>query len=165
MTATTYCSKCGEKITTAASLLSGLVVVCPRCQKTSLTKFAALIALLTLGLLAGFFIGRLTRPRPSFQFIGSTVDLQSARQSASNEPHEATANHETPNRPPQSDSLAPPTIAAEAALTVCGAPTKSGRPCRRKVRGGGYCYQHKDKVNATTSSAPPPPSEAVRASP
>lgn len=27
--------------------------------------------------------------------------------------------------------------------SLCGARTKSGRPCRRKVKGGGYCYQHK----------------------
>ncbi|MFL6215470.1 MAG: hypothetical protein ACJ74J_16435 [Blastocatellia bacterium] len=41
--------------------------------------------------------------------------------------------------------------AAEAAsltdetVSVCGAPTKSGKPCQRKVKGGGYCYQHRDK--------------------
>jgi hypothetical protein len=28
---------------------------------------------------------------------------------------------------------------------ICGAPTKSGKPCRRKVRGGGRCYQHRGK--------------------
>lgn len=25
----------------------------------------------------------------------------------------------------------------------CGAPTKDGTPCKRKVKGGGYCWQHK----------------------
>jgi hypothetical protein len=27
--------------------------------------------------------------------------------------------------------------------TLCGAKTKSGKSCKRKVKGGGYCYQHK----------------------
>ncbi|PQJ77992.1 DUF5763 domain-containing protein [Polaribacter porphyrae] len=27
--------------------------------------------------------------------------------------------------------------------TLCGAKTKSGKFCRRKVKGGGHCYQHK----------------------
>ncbi|HKG98652.1 MAG TPA: hypothetical protein VKA97_12595, partial [Pyrinomonadaceae bacterium] len=44
---------------------------------------------------------------------------------------------------------APITQQAAASSTavemVCGAPTKSGRPCRRKVKGGGYCWQHRDK--------------------
>lgn len=26
---------------------------------------------------------------------------------------------------------------------TCGAKTQSGKRCRRKVKGGGYCYQHK----------------------
>lgn len=29
---------------------------------------------------------------------------------------------------------------------VCNAPTKSGGKCTRRVKGGGYCFQHKDKV-------------------
>ncbi|KGL62923.1 DUF5763 domain-containing protein [Polaribacter sp. Hel1_85] len=27
--------------------------------------------------------------------------------------------------------------------TLCGARTKSGKPCKRKVKGGDFCYQHK----------------------
>ena len=26
--------------------------------------------------------------------------------------------------------------------TLCGAKTKSGKSCKRKVKGGGFCYQH-----------------------
>jgi hypothetical protein len=29
--------------------------------------------------------------------------------------------------------------------TLCGAITKKGTPCRRRVRGGGRCYQHRSK--------------------
>ncbi|KGN70145.1 hypothetical protein [Porphyromonas sp. COT-239 OH1446] len=27
--------------------------------------------------------------------------------------------------------------------SYCGAPTKKGGACRRRVRGGGYCWQHR----------------------
>lgn len=32
---------------------------------------------------------------------------------------------------------------SSAESSLCGAPTKKGGPCRRKVKGGGYCYQHR----------------------
>jgi len=35
-------------------------------------------------------------------------------------------------------------------VTLCGAPTKSGKPCRRRVKGGGRCWQHRQ----TASTAP-----------
>jgi hypothetical protein len=29
---------------------------------------------------------------------------------------------------------------------ICGAPTKSGKPCRRRVKGGGRCWQHRGQA-------------------
>ena len=34
-------------------------------------------------------------------------------------------------------------IYSNSTTTTCGARTKSGGYCKRKVKGGGYCYQHK----------------------
>ena len=34
-------------------------------------------------------------------------------------------------------------FSSKSKTTLCGARTKSGRSCRRKVKGSGYCYQHK----------------------
>jgi hypothetical protein len=39
----------------------------------------------------------------------------------------------------------PPSESRGSMEPICGAPTKSGRPCRRKVKDGGYCWQHRDK--------------------
>jgi hypothetical protein len=33
--------------------------------------------------------------------------------------------------------------AQQKTTSICGARTKSGKACRRKVKGGGYCYQHR----------------------
>lgn len=39
---------------------------------------------------------------------------------------------------------APPSItAADISVTTCGHPTDDGNRCKRKVAGGGYCYQHR----------------------
>ncbi|PST82573.1 hypothetical protein C7T94_07850 [Pedobacter yulinensis] len=35
-----------------------------------------------------------------------------------------------------------PSSASYSGSPTCGAPTKKGGYCRRKVRGGGYCWQH-----------------------
>lgn len=36
------------------------------------------------------------------------------------------------------------TVQLEEVTHLCGAPTKSGHPCRRKVKGTtGYCWQHR----------------------
>ncbi|QTE22676.1 DUF5763 domain-containing protein [Polaribacter cellanae] len=32
---------------------------------------------------------------------------------------------------------------SKSKTSLCGAKTKSGKACKRKVKGGGYCYQHK----------------------
>jgi hypothetical protein len=34
-------------------------------------------------------------------------------------------------------------------VSICGAPTKSGKPCQRRVRGGGRCYQHRRGTSST----------------
>ena len=31
---------------------------------------------------------------------------------------------------------------SNSSTSLCGAKTKSGKRCKRKVKGGGYCYQH-----------------------
>lgn len=34
------------------------------------------------------------------------------------------------------------TSSSNSKATLCGAKTKSGKSCKRKVKGGGFCYQH-----------------------
>ena len=35
------------------------------------------------------------------------------------------------------------TSSSKSKTSLCGAKTKSGKSCKRKVKGGGHCYQHK----------------------
>lgn len=50
-------------------------------------------------------------------------------------------------KPPKGSTYKPPAYGYKppsygAASNACGAPTKSGGSCKRKVKGGGRCYQH-----------------------
>ncbi|MEW6210375.1 MAG: DUF5763 domain-containing protein, partial [Acidobacteriota bacterium] len=56
------------------------------------------------------------------------------RSTASTQPNESLQQEIKP-----SISQAP----ASANASICGARTRSGKPCQRKVQGGGYCYQHR----------------------
>jgi hypothetical protein len=150
MSATKFCSACGEKIGRNHGVPLVFKPVCRRCRKRP--RLAALAPLAFLGCctLLGFFIGRLTAPREPFPFIGTPIDRLWTRDPAADAPAGSRPDdgkdnsHETGTGPIES--------AAAETFGVCGAPTKSGRPCRRKVRGGGYCWQHKDKVKPV---APP----------
>jgi hypothetical protein len=88
-----------------------------------------------------FTLGRLTTRREPFYFIGTPLNLKPGSAQAS----EDSAQPAT--QPLPDEQVASPrrdeTTQTESAL--CGAPTKSGGACRRRVRGGGYCFQHRDK--------------------
>jgi hypothetical protein len=83
-----------------------------------------------------FATGRLTGSSEPFYFVGTPLD--SARD---------------PVTLAENSSLPRPAAPTDTATTLCGAPTKSGAPCRRRVRGGGYCFQHRDKLKPNDSAA------------
>ena len=158
MSATKFCSSCGETINRNRRSFFGLAGFCPRCQKRSRANSFALFVLLGSCLLTGFFIGRLTALRQPFTFIGTPIDLQITRDSLPNERNAPSADHSR-NQPTNAGEPLQ-SVAAETPR-ACGAPTKSGHPCRRKVRGGGYCWQHKDKAQPPASTAQPSQTDAT----
>ena len=64
-----------------------------------------------------------------------TNNVQTNRQNAPQ-----SRNLTSKQQPNQSEN-AP--LAPEEAVYFCGAPTKKGTPCSRRVKGGGRCWQHK----------------------
>jgi hypothetical protein len=152
---TKFCSQCGEKIKGNRLRLFSLVAVCTPCKKQSRFARFALVMIFISFAVGVFFAGRATTPRQPFQFIGKPIEIQSV----DNSPIAGTApaNSAATNAGKQtttSETTYPETAATTTEpLTVCGAPTKSGRPCRRKVRGSGYCWQHKDKFKAKAKAS------------
>lgn len=138
MRAAGFCSECGEKINVKRRLVPARLYCAQCAPRFRIARFViTALALLCLG--AGFIAGWYTKSREPFYFIGTPVDLASNRASvgqrdARSAGASSAETSEVQDQKPAGD-----------VETLCGAPTKSGRPCRRKVRGGGYCYQHRDK--------------------
>jgi len=110
-----------------------------------------LITILTLagGVAGGFVAGHYTARPVTFNFIGSRIDppLHSGapRAEQSAVPVGVTGSREAATSPSTSGTaLARPLYTG---FGICGAPTKSGKSCQRRVRGGGYCWQHRDRVH------------------
>jgi hypothetical protein len=83
-----------------------------------------------------FVAGRLTAPRRIHYLIGSPINT------AGQQPQVAAGQM----------SGTEPKRASATADRICGAPTKRGRPCRRKVKGEVRCWQHRDKPPAGSTA-------------
>lgn len=105
--------------------------------------------LFSLGLSAGRAVWPATPPLIIERSQASGMTAQTAQ------PQTPPSNTTTAGTPVQ----AKPELAADAATTtrptdsseivsICGAMTKKGTPCQRRVRGTGRCWQHKGQPAA-----------------
>jgi hypothetical protein len=135
MRAPSFCSECGEKLIAKSRRLRGRAF-CKKCAPALWrARFLSIAALAVLTAIS-FAAGRYTGSGKPFYFIGTPHDLapDSARLAEN-------------NSPPAQQTVEPvKTESAETGSALCGAPTKTGGACRRRVRGGGYCFQHRDKL-------------------
>ncbi|HXG94069.1 MAG TPA: hypothetical protein VNN73_17130 [Blastocatellia bacterium] len=147
MRASRFCSDCGEQIKAkrAQSLLPrSYCVDCAPAHRRA--RIALIAAILLCGALI-FALGRITAPRERLYFIGTPVDLNATVSQASSNHNEVAATvTDGDGQTPREQKAA-----SNIAEGICGAPTKSGRPCQRKVKGGGYCWQHRDKFTPKTA--------------
>lgn len=88
---------------------------------------------LLLVVVVAFIVGRYTAPPRTVYLIGTPIEPLATVES----------------RAPATQSV----NSMEETMTICGAPTRSGKPCQRKVKGGGYCYQHRDKYGQKNAGA------------
>ena len=147
-----FCSNCGERIERAEWRLWTSGRFCPVCEiehkgRELLPK--AVLGVASLIILAGGFSlisgsGRADVPRPAALRSSLTTVQAAAR------PEEGpVASQPSPSpavaaaMPVSSPRAAPvkPLVAADAAY-VCGAETKKGTPCSRRVKGNVRCWQH-----------------------
>ena len=150
MAAARFCSECGERLKVKRASVLPFRSFCPTCSPRFSHTRLMLIAVPVLFAAIGFAIGHYTSAREPFYFIGSPVDLNANRAAPSainNSDHSSRGNATLT----QSEHLV---ISPSAADTICGARTKSGKPCRRKVKGGGYCWQHRDGLTPKGERSP-----------
>ncbi len=138
-----FCSSCGEPIKTKSASFAVLGLLCHRCSPSFRRERALTVGAFLLSLSIVFAIARYTAPSEPFHFIGTRVESNAGSLASAIEPSSplgvVNASESRAERSPSTES---------PRLSDCGAPTKSGRPCQRRVKDAGYCWQHRDKVGA-----------------
>jgi hypothetical protein len=121
-----FCSECGERIERERWRIWHSLRFCDVCAKKFRFARAGVIGLiLGVGLALGFLIGVLSEgrkhgPSPALHIERLPIPIESASAQAAEAPS-----------------------AEKPQAQICGAPTKSGKPCQRRVKDGGRCYQHR----------------------
>jgi hypothetical protein len=148
-----FCSECGERIARARFHLWTNRRFCSDCSPR-LRKSQIVSSLITAAVLvgAGFGAGRAGRP-PSPPLILEQRQLPALAAPAENDgASREHAHSQTGGAPsagqvelsygPDGSATERPTDPNET-VSICGARTKKGTPCSRRVRGTGRCWQHK----------------------
>ena len=144
-----FCSSCGERVARAHWRLWTSRRFCEACERRrgrgSLTAPVLLLVLLGGG---GFLLGRFASPaRPPLVVERGGAGLNTLPASAA-APRTAGDVREgakpEPAYGPDGTANERPTDPEEV-VYVCGARTKKGTPCQRRVRGPGRCWQHRGK--------------------
>ena len=152
-----FCAECGGRVLRERWRAWTSRRFCPACEKRFQRGWLAPVVVCCTLICAGFVFGRLMRPAPPPLTIErGTLPLpalliakgKDAAAGASSNPTGATVNNTEPGRNDAArrdlgaGALEAPTDPNEI-VSLCGARTKKGTPCQRRVRGAGRCWQHR----------------------
>ena len=138
-----FCCECGEAVLRPRRRFWASRRFCracaPRFRRAGL-KTAVLLA--SALFLPGFLLGRLLRPTPpplilerGVQTVAPPPPAPSAANPAANPAQTYGPDGTAGERPTDPEEV----------VYVCGARTKKGTPCQRRVRGPERCWQHRGK--------------------
>jgi len=139
-----FCSECGAKILRLHWHAWTSRRFCDGCSKRLLKQrltipLVAAIALLSIGMIAG----RAGRPAPPPLIIERSANsplYNPQNNRATNDTDNSPADAESTNSQSPQNSQA---TADEEVVYICGARTKKGTPCARRVHSPVRCWQHK----------------------
>ncbi len=143
-----FCCECGERVARARWRVWTSRRFCDACgRRLRRKRFGVPLLLCASVASACFMLGRATKtPTPAAVFERNALDLtrlpapDSAR--TRNASRDASTPAPTPAYGPDGTANERPTDPAEV-VYICGARTKKGTPCSRRVRGPGRCWQHR----------------------
>jgi hypothetical protein len=138
-----FCSECGAKVLRLHWHAWTSRRFCDQCSKRLLKQrltspLVATIALFTVGMITG----RAGRPAPPPLIIersGNSPLYMPQGNRATAESNDLPGNAESTNSHSSKNSQA----TVEELVYICGARTKKGTPCARRVQSPGRCWQHK----------------------
>jgi len=148
-----FCADCGERVLRERWRVWTSRSFCPACEK----RFgrAWVRPLVACCLLAGvaFATGRLMRPAPppltierrELPMPALLAHQSRGPSSQQGSPSQPAPQTQTPAQyGPDGTTMERPTDPFEV-VSICGARTRKGTPCSRRVRGTGRCWQHRGK--------------------
>ena len=129
-----FCSECGAKLLRLRWHLWTSRRFCNDCARRLRKARFGPVLLTTLALLgAGYVAGRVRRPAPP----PLVIERRSDSPLSDKEPLQSTPANSGVN------SSATSSTSVEEVVYLCGARTKKGTPCSRRVHGPVRCWQHK----------------------
>ena len=146
-----FCCECGERVVRARWRVWTSRRFCDACgRRFRRARLAVPLALSATLAFACFLLGRASRSAaPTATFERGALDLtrlpapDSARTRDVKRDRDATTNAKPePAYGPDGTANERPTDSTEV-VYICGARTKKGTPCQRRVRGPGRCWQHR----------------------
>ena len=133
-----FCCECGNKIVRLRWFVWTSRGFCAKCARTfARTHWLRSTITILVFFLAAFFIGRGCRRAPPPLIIERPVSSNTASAAASNGGSNTTGGASNPT------TTAPQPTPTPDDLYTCGARTKKGTPCSRRVHGPVRCWQHK----------------------
>jgi hypothetical protein len=149
MEAARFCSVCKAQINRGPASAGRIGSVCFSCAGVKLRRVllgSIGVVLIAIAAIAG---DRRFRHHVEVTFIGAPIPLANASSGVVRD-HEI-GNSASPVTKNSANAAAASSSGVKAAIIkppgvpfgICGAPTKSGKFCQRKVKDGGYCWQHR----------------------
>ncbi|MBA3321067.1 MAG: hypothetical protein H0T45_06420 [Pyrinomonadaceae bacterium] len=154
-----FCAECGAQIVRERWRWWTSRRFCPACAgglgrraRFARPLLAACGALLALGFIAGHMVGRFASSAPSLLVIErqsqpSFVGTLPAGGGAPSEKKAATQGGSLSSlNSGANDAIGMSPEDPNHVVSLCGARTKKGTPCSRRVRGTGRCWQHRGRA-------------------
>ena len=139
-----FCVDCGERIARVRWRVWTSRRFCRSCERRfRRRRFAAPLAASVALFGFGFMAGRQARPTPP-PLVVERGELPPVVPAARPGLAGSAADRPAPRYGPDGSPDERPTDPGEI-VSVCGARTKKGTPCQRRVRGTGRCWQHRGK--------------------
>lgn len=149
-----FCSECGERIQRAEWRLTTSRQYCDLCatEYPIMNRIPLLVVgicglLLIVGAKTAFFPGVVDKPQPRVSQPVRNESKATVLKSQVSEIKPSVSSNELPVDNPENASntggerVTNKDKNAEP-IYYCGAPTKKGTPCTRRVKTKGYCWQH-----------------------